>query len=505
MSEPPAPNQISRTDHNKGGKPVRFIRSVPWFRKLLTPPIQTSSAKPTKPFIERNSVKFIGGYCLLLFFLVYNLNLKAARLVDPELNWSIYVTIAVVLAGTIFSFYGAIQSTQAAKKAEQAASEADEIRKELTITSVLAGLVEDDYSKVFNKHIEDPIMRLTEGGLRVESAKLLLSTPSYGNPPLKEFYLSEFIGKILGEIEIIFFSPDAHYIHWANSLLWQPLASGDDFKLKAFCERADKTCTALEGLQDTRKKVRIWITAATPIRMTYFEARGNAPEDDKVLGFLVLADAIELGNNLEDFCARSFQVHRSWFKSLFGNDGRSGFFDGFKTCPYSRGARVQKELTRAEVEHYRTDLAFGRTNQLQFMPSQLHQIIVDIEAKTHYVDLAKDALCQGAKTLWDIRQHPHFAGVRGGLLEVVLQSLFPNGDTANPVIDWTTNIDFDMIETACIDNEEQIRVVNEAKAFYSKKTSDPKAIWTTSLYLLMASGFGLSSLANSRLNVPVGT
>mgnify|MGYP003393843761 CR=1 FL=1 len=233
------------------------------------------------------SVAFIftlyGVYCQLI---PKNLALK-----DEYITW-------VGLVGFVVTSWGFIKSWQAASRAEK-------IENSLIEVGLLSSGIKEDFSNIFNEHLIKEIhsFKNTPGNIY-----LSLSTPAYGYGVLGKIECQKLYDSFnnihpVSKIELIIFSPDAHYNYWANLIFWSISKDlGDDF-INNFAVFTHEIIDLLSS-----KKCSIWLKKETTVRFFAYE---SSDRDKKA--YVSLVDSISIYQNQfgTGFKARSLPIQRT--------------------------------------------------------------------------------------------------------------------------------------------------------------------------------------------------
>src|SRR5205085_11932207 len=167
----------------------------------------------------------------------------------------------------------------------------------------------------------------------------------------------ELLGALQCDKQVILFSPDAHYFHIANTLLWHPLKQSNEYSADAGDLRdgptpdvnpieLEKCVTATMDLlknqvlqteenaqhrwagEHRRVEVGVWTTNTTEVRLTAFRFQRET------LAFLLLTDQVTLTSDLSRFRGRTMSLPMSIHRQVIGDPGDpASFFEQLKTCP----------------------------------------------------------------------------------------------------------------------------------------------------------------------------
>ena len=191
----------------------------------------------------------------------------------------------------------------------------------------------------------------------------------------------------------MFFSPDAHYFHVANTVLWHPIKSAirPPAPQQASPNREPAVASAAASIHaaghvtpielstcllETMDFLRIqcvecerrgsnalgvWVTSATAFRIAFYEYKANTNV------FLLLTDVVRLTLDLNQFQGRAFALPSSIHRHVVGDPGdETAFFEQFKSCPYSVARGDEARLHSREYMPLTYDYVFLRTEQALF-------------------------------------------------------------------------------------------------------------------------------------------
>lgn len=302
------------------------------------------------------------------------------------------------LAGMVASSVGVVFSLIAAWRASAADKKTAFLLRELQETQRIVQESPTDYNDIFDIHLLRPMTRAANPHGKEDHLRrmdLHISTPAYGYHVLGYDQHSEFrrlLDTLKCDKQIILFSPDAHFFHVANTLLWHPLSephldgtgardlnqvqetqgqvdySNVNSKALAVCIIATMGIMqqqVFETEQNVWRKntgelsnmnVGVWTSNTTEFRLTAFRF------EKETLAFLLLTDQVTLASNLARFQGRALSLPVSLHRQVVGDPrDQESFFEQLKTCPYSAECRGDAHLTSGELEMLKYDYLFLRT------------------------------------------------------------------------------------------------------------------------------------------------
>lgn len=311
-------------------------------------------------------------------------------IVTPDSGWGwtflSVATIVVGATGMLFSYIGAWRAHMAERKTE------DLLSKLLETQDIIKSST-SYYKEVFEIHALSPFTDHQKDGTELERVHLLISTPAYGYHVLGESAHAEFHNALdvsKGTKQIIFFSPDSHYFHVANTVLWSPLVEylrnepaegngrkpGRENQDETDGKRVivnptglvgciEKTMDMLENKikSETKDMWQIWVSSGTAFRMSAFKYSGRPNR----LVFLILTDVVSLTSNLLEFRGRAIGIPSVMHSHVVGEIGNEqAFFEQLKQCPFSLRSGEDARLDGDEVNYLKYDYILLRTEQEAF-------------------------------------------------------------------------------------------------------------------------------------------
>ena len=150
------------------------------------------------------------GAIFLVFLAIHATRLTELAEIKNKEAWG----LALGFLGLLVGFIAAFMATSAERQAR------DNLDK-LEDTALIVGDCTCDFEKLYSDFLLKP---LSDAETRQVRARLLLSTPAFGYPVLGAKRTAAFRStldhlKKGSTVELILFSPDAHFFHWANTLL----------------------------------------------------------------------------------------------------------------------------------------------------------------------------------------------------------------------------------------------------------------------------------------------
>jgi len=445
------------------------------------------------------------GILILFYSLMFGLDLgKLILYLDSSASEAVaYSSTLLASTGVMLSLVGLCFSGMAEHKASKAAKNSADVQEQLIEQHILVSSMHETYQDSFEEHITRPL-----GRSNIVSARLLLSTPSYGSPPQEPHAFVDIVRKFPEDSEIVMFSPDAHFDHWATILL----AARDKEGATVFANFLRDISDVLRQFEPPDER-RVWATHDAKLRLSYY-AYGSSDGVRTSNAYMVFVDDVSPDTSLEEFKARCFGIPRSWHDQLFLQAG--SYFNEFKRCPYSGRTSEKSVLKREpngsdEFAEYKWDLLLGRTSRVIWHISYLNEQLLKIaEVEQCQVrDIAQRVIFSGGLVLKGMLNDPQIADVHKNnpLLISVLENIpdeCPSG---------TEQSEFQKLLDAILANDElkqlvqrnqlsppglpedQTKVLSDALDWI-QQGNDRSA--TGAVYLMVGSGFGVSRLAMAR-------
>lgn len=242
-----------------------------------------------------------------------------------------FINIVAFLGFSVTS-WGFIKSWQASTKSAS-------IEGNLLASHLILAEAKEDFKDIFDDHLLGKINLFKDVPGNIH---LLLSTPAYGYGVLgKESSLKLFnsIKFLNGEsnIELILFSPDAHFNYWINLIFWS-IVHEDNNQIGFLKDFAIQTYEMIDLLSLSNKKCSIWLRNDTTVRLFGYSFHSPKPNDSYFsndFAYISLVDNISLYQNQfgSEFKARSLPIHFNQMKDFF--IGKTSYFHRIKSCPYT--------------------------------------------------------------------------------------------------------------------------------------------------------------------------
>jgi len=300
------------------------------------------------------------------------------------------VSLEIKHFALLIELFGLLTGALAAYMAAKAELKASKTLRELEEASLIVKEISDNFSKIFQQHLLAPLEDLGQ----ISRAWLLLSTPAYGFPVLgnsPEFKkLVDRFGKLCanGKLELIVFSPDAHFYHLANVLLWwravpfdkdesslhSPLLFASSIK-----QMLDYIKPGLEFGSPHDWKVRLWTTNETTIRIFAFKYTSGYIALPMRM-YVSFSDRVTLSSPQWEIGAGEERKSKSGFRGrglpmLQAAHGHlvsdtdveaDSYFDQVKRCQYKMTTGLKARVQKWEISALTTDYLLLRTHQKLF-------------------------------------------------------------------------------------------------------------------------------------------
>lgn len=273
---------------------------------------------------------------------------------DEYINW-------IAIFASVITIWGFIKSWEAASKSSK-------IETDLIEEGVISLEIKEGFKNIFNEHFIKKIdlFKNSPGNIY-----LSLSTPAYGYGVLgrkecKKLHHSLEMLHSESQIELILFSPDAHYNYWANLIFWSLDVVDENF----MNDFALLTYEIIDTL--STKKCLIWLKKETTVRFFAYEPLGDPKKaGNPKKAFVSLVDSISIYQNQfgSDFNARSLPIQRNQIKEFI--NGSSSFFHRIKSCPYTfrinedaalKFGGMDNEENKKLAKFLKWDFILGRTS-----------------------------------------------------------------------------------------------------------------------------------------------
>lgn len=294
----------------------------------------------------------------LIFLAIYNL------LIPSDLRAANEFINIIGIAGFIVGFWGFIKSWQAATKSEQ-------IQERLIETGILSTDIKGNFGDIFKEHLLHKLITLqnVKGNIY-----LSLSTPAYGYSVLgkeESYKLFHAFRNLHGDckIQLILFTPDAHFKYWANTIFWAINGRGLDRQKDLLENFASYTKLIMDLLSS--KNCQLWLKNETTVRFFAYEYYNKEIHQDVKKAYISLVDSFAIYQNQfqEDFRARSIPIQLLQMDEFFNSE--LSFFDKLKICPYTLKTKDQAALKFGDIgdardqsiaEQLAWDYILGRTS-----------------------------------------------------------------------------------------------------------------------------------------------
>ena len=290
-------------------------------------------------------------------------------------HWLLILAVdALGIAGTLFAWLGAW-------RAASADSRTKELLDRLEETNTIVRKSPRAYQEVFDQHILSLLNRAGALESKARSSShisLMLSTPAYGYHVLGLKAHQDFqnaLRDVKCNLNVFLFTPDAHFSHVANTLLWNPLTKPHspapieitpNELLGCMRDTLDWLYLQVDWCEKNTEspRVSVWIRDDAAFRLTSLEASESATGPE---AYIVLTDPVTLSTDLRRFTGRLLAVPNSLFRTLVGshNDPES-FIETAKHCPYSSLTGKEARLITSELEALKYDYIFLRTEHILF-------------------------------------------------------------------------------------------------------------------------------------------
>ncbi|OGW41511.1 MAG: hypothetical protein A2Y97_10860 [Nitrospirae bacterium RBG_13_39_12] len=254
--------------------------------------------------------------------------------------------LIVEIAGLIIAIYAAYEASNAAQKSQKT-------QERLVDIGLLPTHTRSKFERIFNEHLVQPLQNHSYKGKPAE-IYLLLSTPSYGYGVLGQNVSS--LRKAIKDlnqgckVQVIFFSPDAHFHYWCNVLLWSIAREGKEQFAINFALDILEFLKRIEN-----KEWKIWLTGETTVRLFAFF------NHEKSEVYLLLVDRFSITQDQfgDRFKSRSVKVLLPQVQEYVS--GEYSYFDRIKQCPYTLKAGDEAALC-LEKNGVLLQLNFPRNN-----------------------------------------------------------------------------------------------------------------------------------------------
>lgn len=236
-----------------------------------------------------------------------------------------------------------------------------------------------DFNTIFDKHLLHHLSVFENVPGRIY---LMLSSPAYGYGVLgkeKSAELSTKMDRLRSEctVHIIYYSPDAHWLYWANTLLWSFVRrkfDRIDYFAREFAVVLRDAHTSMVR-KGRPSDLSLWVSDSGQHRLFGFQdkgkrsvtAAGSLGIASKAHVYVVVADRIDLGADQwgGQFHARSHRVFQFQVDEYIFDE--NSVFERAKFCPYSPATERSDQATegaitaKSEIDNLFGDYLYGRT------------------------------------------------------------------------------------------------------------------------------------------------
>ncbi len=416
----------------------------------------------------------------------------------------VLVSLLVGSGGFTITAYAAFLSANAEMYARAALGNSRSVITGLTESQLLVRGVRSQYRQVLTEHLYTPVRDARERQEEIVKCKLLLSTPSYGYPPVgisEDFPgLSTVIDDLDHSIEIIFSTPDIHFYHWLAVMLSTVAREDGIYEFGQFADQIGRTLDCIKSRIGIpiKRSLQVWATNSSPLRMSFFSSTRDGCASSRA--YIVLADTLNPATPISQFTGRCIGLPREWHDPLFL--APHSFFEEFQTCPYSSKQGQKASLRKNEFDLLKWDYILGRTRSLIMSPVEFSRVVTQFLASSEIQEVSRvDAVIKIRKAAADT--------IRGFELK---QPSDRADKSRHALAEWFADSSDDETRRSSLDDlgkdggllynlensyAEHKDVMRLARKFVDKADNQlDLAIGLT--YLLFSSGFGVSQFAMSR-------
>ena len=276
---------------------------------------------------------FATGAVMLVLWMIFNYTIPTGIREENE-----FVNL-IGIFGFIFGFWGFIKSWQAASKSEK-------IEKILIETGQISSEIKEDFRSIYDHHLINELKKFKG---KNGTIYLSLSTPAYGYSALtiedSKRLLSAFSDLNNDhEIQLILFTPDAHYNYLTNTIFWSLKKESQELQNEFLKKFADHTLEFIKMFNT--KKCKIWLKNETTVR--FF---GYHISDFSKKGYLSLVDNFTIYQDQSEgnFDARSLPIQSAHASEYFESD--KSYFNKLKRCPYTLVESDRASLNLGNVDN----------------------------------------------------------------------------------------------------------------------------------------------------------
>jgi hypothetical protein len=287
---------------------------------------------------------------------------------------------AVGVAGVLITTAALYISALAFSAAAEAEERSESTLKGLKEAGLIVAETETEFKGIFDNHLIQPLRRCEDNP---GSIYLLLSTPAYGYAVVgKDGFevLLHALTRLHNEcsVEFVFFSPDDHFLYWANVLLWSEVRKRENLD-SSFAEAFSESINDMFNIIcSSRPWLRhLWIVRTTTVRLFAFVPHNHLRSttsvqtmpEQHIRVYLALTDSfsIPLDQFQAAFQAHGMRVLTTQHAELIRE--KESYFERVKVCPYTGrigpSAEINPDLkaSAAVLSALRCDYILGRTAQ----------------------------------------------------------------------------------------------------------------------------------------------
>jgi hypothetical protein len=256
---------------------------------------------------------------------------------------------------------------------------AERINRSLIETQTIAAGPASDFSSLFKRHL---MMFLDGTSDELRKVDLVLSTPAFGLHPLGAEKCEEFIDALSHvdcPADIVLYSPDAHFHHFINTLLWQEYGVSNGLKRTNLSELAFYTDQFFIVVSNNSKHGwHVWPTNKSDLRLFHFEMASSSRL------YLVLSDDVGISSDLREFRGRSMPLPHVLREAVVGEE--DSLFMKYRHCPIlgHKGDDTALSNDKRGVNEFGlllADYLLGRTSQVVFTYETFQNEITNLLAK----------------------------------------------------------------------------------------------------------------------------
>ena len=316
---------------------------------------------------------------------------------------SVYFPNIQQLLTATLSVISVLWAVLSARRATSADVRSSQTLEKLEENQIIATETLENFKTIFDQHLIDRL-KITQTYNKAK-VSLLLSTPIFGYHPLGGSEFERFIKTLFShpeknEIEIILSTPDHHYFHWLNTLIWQPI-NGNKNERATIAQYGTLLLETLHIFRQNKDILTVWAGNDGILRLFAFHGQTIKPKEYNLFDnvFLVLTDKVTLASDLQHFQGRSFPVVKDQHRLIVGTE--TSYFDQFKLCSYSLDKNhpvvIGSTNAKDELGVLFSDYFLGRTSgmlmKLSSFEYQFNNLLEQqSKSKTEQKDLKKRIL-----------------------------------------------------------------------------------------------------------------